>query len=109
MMAGILIGLSAAPAMVCAQSVSVVMEVSKRPIKTKSEPPYPKLAQQLHVLGKVKLQVTVSADGAVTGTKVMGGSPVLVKSVVETVKDWKYEPAGKETLETVEFTFSSGT
>src|SRR5579872_724136 len=76
-------------------SVQIVTELSKRPIKTKSEPQYPKLAQQLHVLGKVKLQ-TVSAEGAVTATKVLGGSPILVKSVEEVVKEWKYEPAGKE-------------
>jgi TonB family protein len=88
-------------------SVQIVTELSKRPIKTKSEPQYPKLAQQLHVLGKVKLQLTVSAEGAVTATKVLGGSPILVKSVEEVVKEWKYEPAGKESTETVEFTFSS--
>ena len=101
-------GLSAAAGPVRAQSsVQIVTELSKRPIKTKSEPQYPKLAQQLHVLGKVKLQLTVSAEGAVTATKVMGGSPILVKSVEEAVKEWKYEPAGKESTETVEFTFSS--
>src|ERR1700733_2949974 len=88
-------------------SVQIVTELSKRPIKTKSEPQYPKLAQQLHVPGKVKLQLTVSAEGAVTSTKVLGGSPILVKSVEEVVKEWKYEPAGKESTETVEFTFSS--
>lgn len=101
-------GLGGAAGSVQAQSsVQIVTELSKRPIKTKSEPQYPKLAQQLHVLGKVKLQLTVSAEGAVTATKVMGGSPILVKSVEEAVKEWKYEPAGKESTETVEFTFSS--
>ncbi len=101
-------GLSAAAVPVRAQSsVQIVTELSKRPLKTKSEPQYPKLALQLHVLGKVKLQLTVSAEGAVTATKVMGGSPILVKSVEEAVKEWKYEPAGKESTETVEFTFSS--
>jgi TonB family protein len=104
----LLCGLSGALRPIHAQNpVSIVTEVSKRPIKSRTEPVYPSLARQLHILGKVKLQVTVAADGSVTATKVMGGSPILVKSVSETVKEWKYEPEAKESTETVEFTFSS--
>src|SRR5271156_4316808 len=40
-----------------------------RKARTKVAPAYPPLAKQLNVSGKVKLEVTVSADGRVTATK----------------------------------------
>ena len=60
----------------------------------------------MHVTGKVKIEATISADGHVTSTKVIGGSPLLVGSALEALKKWRYEPAAKETTEVVEFEFA---
>jgi len=81
-------------------------ETAKRKVKTRVTPEYPTLAKQMGVTGKVKIETTISPDGHVTGTKVVGGSPLLVGAAIEAVKKWRFEPAAKETTEIIEFEFS---
>lgn len=90
-----------------ASAQAVPAEAPKRKVKTKVLPEIPELAKQLKVTGKVKIEATVSADGHVTGTKVVGGSPVLVPAANDALKKWRYEPAAKETTEIVEFDFGN--
>jgi protein TonB len=78
----------------------------KRKVKTRVVPDYPPLAKQMNVTGKVKIEATISADGRVTGTKVVGGSPLLVGSALDAIKRWRFEAAPKETIEIVEFSFN---
>jgi TonB family protein len=82
-------------------------ESSKRKIKVRVAPEYPPLAKQLKVTGKVKIEATVTPEGHVTGTKVLGGSPVLVVAALDALKKWRYESAPKETIEIVEFDFAN--
>jgi len=77
-----------------------------RKTKTKVSPDYPALARQLNVTGKVKLEVTIAADGHVVSTRTIGGSPLLVGAATDAVKKWRYEPGSKESTEIVEFNFS---
>jgi TonB family protein len=100
----ILGGLPAAAPRVSAQES--LQDSAKRKVKTKSLPDYPQLAKQLKVAGKVKIEATISADGHVTSTKVIGGSPLLVGAALDAVKKWRYEPAAKESVEVVEFDFA---
>jgi len=79
---------------------------TKRSVKSRVDPAYPALARSMHVKGKVKIELTVAPDGSVHGTKVLGGSPLLVQAAVDAVKGWKYEAGSRETTETVEFVFS---
>jgi TonB family protein len=81
---------------------------TKRKVKSRVTPDYPALAKQMNVSGKVKIEVLISADGHVKSTKVLGGSPLLVQSALTALKDWKFEPAPKETTEVVEFEFKGG-
>ena len=83
------------------------VDTAARKVRIKAAPEYPALARQLNVTGKVKLEVTISADGRVTSTRTVGGSPLLVPPATEAVKKWRYEPGPKETIEIVEFNFSS--
>jgi TonB family protein len=82
-------------------------ESSKRKIKVRVAPEYPPLAKQLKVTGKVKLEATVTPEGHVISTKVLGGSPVLVVAAIDALKKWRYESAPKETIEIVEFDFAN--
>ena len=79
---------------------------AKRKVKTKTVPEYPELARQINATGKVKIEATISADGRVTNTKVIGGSPLLVGAATDALKKWKFEPATKESVEVIEFDFS---
>jgi TonB family protein len=80
-------------------------KTSERKIRTKVAPEYPALAKQMNVTGKVKIEAIVAADGHVTSTKVVGGSPLLVNAALDALKKWHFEPAAKESTEIVEFTF----
>ena len=82
-------------------------EASKRKVKVRVAPEYPALAKHLKVTGKVKIEATVTPDGHVAGTKVLGGSPVLVGEALDALKKWRYESAPKETTEIVEFDFAN--
>jgi len=81
-------------------------ETSKRKVRTRAVPDYPPLARRLNVTGKVKIEATIAADGHVTTTRVIGGSPVLVGSALEALKKWRFEPAPKDTTEIIEFEFN---
>ena len=76
-----------------------------RRVKIKVDPKYPDLARQYRLKGIVKIEVTISPDGNVKKTRVVGGSPLLADAAAEAAKQWKYEPGPKETVETVNFSF----
>jgi TonB family protein len=81
-------------------------ETAKRKVKTKVVPDFPPLAKQMNVTGKVKIEATISTDGRVTSTKVVGGSPLLVNSALDALKKWRFESAPKESIEIIEFDFN---
>ena len=86
-------------------SSAQTQEVQGRKLVKKVEPEYPALAQNLHLRGFVKVQVTVATDGSVSNVTVLGGNPVLAQAVTDAVKQWKYSPASAETKANIEFKF----
>jgi membrane protein involved in colicin uptake len=52
------------------------------------------------------VQAVVKADGTVREVKALGGRPVLVDALARAVMQWKYQPAPKETMELVKFSFA---
>jgi TonB family protein len=68
-------------------------------------PTYPETARQFRVSGVGKVQVVIAPDGQIKDVKVIGGHPLLVNSVQETLKNWKYAPASSETTATLVFNF----
>jgi TonB family protein len=81
-------------------------DVAKRKVKTRVVPDFPVLAKQMNVTGKVKIEVTISPDGHVISTKVVGGSPLLVGAALDALKKWRFEAAPKESTEIIEFNFN---
>ena len=80
-------------------------DAAKRKVKARVAAEYPQLARRMGVTGKVKVEVTITTDGKVSNTKIVGGSPVLVSAAVDAVKKWKFEPGPKDTVEIIEFEF----
>ena len=80
-------------------------DAAKRKVKARVAAEYPLLARQMGVSGKVKVEVTITADGKVSAAKVVGGSPVLTTAAVDAAKKWKFESGPKETVEIIEFEF----
>jgi len=82
-----------------------VNEEGKRKTKSRTAPTYPELARRMNISGKVKIEVVIAPDGRVRSAKAVGGHPLLVQSCLDAVRDWRYEPAGEETVQLVEFEF----
>jgi TonB family protein len=78
---------------------------AKRQAKRLLTPQYPELAKKLNLSGTVRIEVTISPDGTVKHTRVLGGHPLLAASAEEAAQKSTFEPGPKETTETIEFKF----
>jgi TonB family protein len=85
---------------------ALAQENSQRKVLTRVAPHYPELAKKMHVQGTVKVEVAIRPDGTVRSTRVWGGSPVLVQSVVDAVRQWRFAVSQSETTEIVQLTFA---
>jgi TonB family protein len=68
-------------------------------------PEYPEIAERMKLAGTVQVQALVKPDGTVKEVKILGGHPLLADALVRAVKQWKYQPSSKETVEVVKYTF----
>jgi protein TonB len=55
-------------------------------------PSYPKLAQQAHIAGTVRLKAVIGADGKVEDLALISGHPLLIEAAEAAVKQWIYKP-----------------
>lgn len=76
-----------------------------RKIKVRIAPEYPELARRTKIEGTVRVEVVVTPEGTVKEVKEIGGNPVLLTAVVHAVKQWKYEPAAKESVMEIKAAF----
>jgi TonB family protein len=76
-----------------------------RKVLNNPTPTYPETARQFRVSGVVKVEVVIAPNGQIKDVKVIGGHPLLVNAVQETLKNWKYAPASSETTATLIFNF----
>jgi TonB family protein len=76
----------------------------ERKAVNKVQPAYPDLAKKTNVYGTVKVEVVIAPNGTVRTMHPLGGHPLLIKSALEALKKWRYEP-GPETTTIVEFRF----
>ena len=60
-------------------------QVARKAI-TNPAPPYPEVAKKFRLTGIVKVQVVIATDGHIKSVRDIGGHPVLVDSVKETLK-----------------------
>jgi len=67
-----------------------------RKVIARTAPTYPDLARRMRLSGKVKIEVTVTPAGTVKAAKMVGGNPVFEQNALTAVKQWKFEPASKE-------------
>ncbi len=55
-------------------------------------PEYPPLAKMARIQGVVRLDAIISKDGTIQDLKVISGHPLLVRSALEAVQRWRYQP-----------------
>jgi protein TonB len=56
------------------------------------EPVYPALAKQARVEGDVVISVIIDTKGNVVEMKAVSGNPLLMKSALDAVEKWRYQP-----------------
>jgi protein TonB len=76
-----------------------------RKIVTKTDPQYPSVARRMNIQGSVRIEILVAPNGTVKSLEVKGGHPLLADSAQNAVRQWKWEPASRETHESVEIKF----
>jgi TonB family protein len=76
-----------------------------RPVASSVPPKYPAIAERMKLTGTAQVQVVVKPDGTVKDVKILGGHPLLADALARAVKEWKYQPAPRETIEVVKFSF----
>lgn len=76
-----------------------------RKVLSNPVPVYPEVAKRMRLVGTVKVQIVIAADGRIKDKNFIGGHPVLVNAVEETLKNWKYAPSNGETTTQLEFNF----
>jgi TonB family protein len=56
-------------------------------------PVYPPMARSQHVSGNVQIDALIDADGNVGAMKVLSGPALLRDAALQSLKQWKYQPA----------------
>lgn len=79
------------------------------------QPTYPPLARAARIQGSVVLQAIISKSGTIENLQVLTGHPMLVRSAMDAVQQWRYRPyllngeaVEVETQITVNFILSGG-
>jgi TonB family protein len=82
-------------------------EPQGRTATKKVKPVYPEIARKGQLTGTVKLSVTVTPEGKVTGVDVIGGHPLFVVAASTAARQWQFAPAAKQSSETIVFDFQA--
>lgn len=95
------------PILMFAPNQATAQESSEptRKVVTKVTPEYPAVARRMSLQGNVKLEVVVAPNGTVKSLEVTGGHPMFVDAAQSALRQWKWEPASRETQEVVEIKF----
>jgi TonB family protein len=77
-----------------------------RQLERSPAPEYPEIAERMKLEGTAQVEARVRPDGTVMEVRIVGGHPVLADALAHAVRLWRYQPASKETVEVVKFSFS---
>jgi protein TonB len=81
-----------APAPAKIKSMRVSVGVQQAMLLHYVKPPYPPLARAARISGTVRLTAIIATDGSIQRLQVISGHPLLVKSAIDAVQQWRYKP-----------------
>lgn len=58
----------------------------------KVDPIYPQIAKTAHISGTVILHALIAKDGTIQELQFVSGPPLLMRSAMDAVKQWRYKP-----------------
>lgn len=71
--------------------VRVAGNVMQQKLRYRVEPVYPEEARRNRIEGTVRLTVVIATVGSIQQIRVDEGQPLLAKTAVDAVRQWKYE------------------
>ena len=74
------------------QRIRVGGQVQAAKMVRQIQPIYPQIAKTAHVQGTVILHAVIAKDGSVQELNYVSGPPLLMKSAMDAVREWKYQP-----------------
>jgi protein TonB len=74
------------------EPIHIEGEVTTGLLIKKVNPEYPTKARRKRTQGTVILRAVISKEGDIVDLSVVSGDPLLVKSALKAVKQWKYKP-----------------
>jgi len=75
-----------------AEPLKIDSATGMKNLRTKLKVVYPPKAKQLHIQGKVELELTVSPAGDVVSERAISGPPELRQAAINAFKSMKYQP-----------------
>ncbi len=90
------VGFLAAAGMTYVRADDGALRVSEEDLRkaavTKVKPEYPSMARQLHLAGRVEVDVFVDATGDVERVEPKSGNPLFTSAAAAALKKWKFAP-----------------
>jgi TonB family protein len=87
--------------------VAAFAQTDARKVQSRVVPAYPELARRMKIVGKAKVEVTISPEGKVKNSRAVGGHPLLVQACQDAVKEWKFVAGPEESKQVVECDFGN--
>jgi TonB family protein len=85
--------LSFAGAMAAQEGVIRIPESeARKALVARTDPEYPAMARQMHLAGRVIVDIYIDEDGKVEDAKPVNGNALLSSAAVNAVKKWKFSP-----------------
>jgi protein TonB len=66
--------------------------VSQGLLINRVQPKYPSNALAMRIQGAVQIEATINKEGKITNLKALSGDPVLARSALDAVRQWRYKP-----------------
>jgi TonB family protein len=87
------------------ESVRMSESDARKAIVSKVEPEYPVMARQMHLTGRVVVDVYIDETGKVDTVKPISGNQLLTSAAVAAVKKWKFSAQPQKAVTAVAFDF----
>ena len=72
--------------------VRVASDDALKAATKRTAPDYPAMAKQMHIGGKVAVEVTIDTEGNVESARIVSGNALLTPNVLTAVKKWSFAP-----------------
>jgi protein TonB len=83
---------AATPKIATPQRVRISQGVTTGLLIKRVNPKYPNKARENRIQGTVVLRAVISKEGDIVDLTTVSGDPLLAKSAIKAVKQWKYRP-----------------